>query len=137
MRHSESLIAFLGNRKNKAAIFYLGHWLAAIEDDALEQLRSLSKQFMDGAIGKATDDVLSVGIHAMAAESRKPQLKLAPAALEQLVGTLYIAASLESYRRRGWLELEATLSIKPHKRLKLRITELGRQSGDALLQRLH
>lgn len=137
MRFSKSLMEFLANRKNKAAAFYLGHWLASIQDDHLEQLRVLAKQFMDGVEELYLDDIISVCIHAMAAERRKPQVKLAPSEIQEWVGTLYVASSLDSYRRRGWVQLESTLSIKPHKQVKMSVTELGQKMGNSALQGLH
>jgi len=137
MRYSKSLIEYLANRENKSAAFYLGHWLALLEDSELEQLRVLANQFMDGVEETYLDDIVSVCIHAMSAETRKPQIKLTPSDIGDWVGSLYVNSSIDSYRRRGWVELGSTLSIKPHKRVTMTITELGFRSGETMLQRLH
>ena len=137
MHHTESIISFLAKRQNKASQFYLGHWLESILDEELEQLRILIKQFINGAQNIYIDDVVSIIINAMAAEKRNPKVNVSLHSLASQVESLYISASIESYRRRGWLELDSTLSIRPQKKVILRLTSLGILHAENINSMLH
>lgn len=137
MRFSKSLIEFLANRQNKVQSFFLGYWLESIADADLKHLCFLVERFIEGGEDSYLDDVLSVAIHTVVAETGNPEVDVSIEQIHDFVGALYLAASFESFRRSGWVELDSTLSIMPNVKVSLRITEIGKQCGDALLQRFH
>ncbi|WP_280156361.1 hypothetical protein [Piscinibacter sp. XHJ-5] len=125
MRFSESLSSYLASRPDKSLAFYLGHWLAAIADEELDGLRRLLVKFRDGDQSTTTDDLLSVVIIARSGELHRPDHRFDPDVMLTWLGVLYIAVSVETYRRRGWVVLMRPLSIQPHKRVRLSLTEEG------------
>lgn len=122
---SESLSTFLLNRPTRDSPFFLGDWLASIDDAALEKLRKLAHAHRNGDNSPRTDDLLSTALIAQAAEDQRPDHQVDEEVASQWVATLYIAAAIESYRRRGWLMLGGPLSIRPDVKVKIEITDLG------------
>src|SRR5690606_24454486 len=64
---SESLSTFLLNRPTRDSPFFLGDWLASIDDAALEKLRKLAHAHRNGDNSPRTDDLLSTALIAQAA----------------------------------------------------------------------
>lgn len=137
MRFSESLIQYLVNRLNKAEPFLLGQWLESLTSDELESLKLLSKEFFNGSESSFVDDILSVILTAVVAETRNNSVEMDPERVTEWGFTLATAASLESFRRKGYLDIFAPLSIDPHATNHIRVTELGMAESDRLHLNLH
>jgi hypothetical protein len=137
MRHSESLASFLRQRPRQGEPFFLGDWLASIDDTALEHFRSLASRARNGDRSSATDDLLVVALSAQAAEMVKAEHEVTEDVVIDWINILHVASAIESYRRRGWLVLDRALSIQVEVKVSLRITEEGAINIGALRQGLH
>jgi hypothetical protein len=122
---SESLSTFLLNCPNRGAPFFLGDWLASVDDAALKDLRQLAHAYRNGDNSPRTDDLLSTALIAQAAEAQRPDHQVDEQVANDWVAALYVAAALESYRRLGWLTLGSPLSIRPDVRVTVAITAEG------------
>lgn len=125
MKYSENLIGYLSNRTNKSKQFYFGDWLMTLGNDELGQLGNMAKLWMEGADEIYLDDIISVAITALSAETRKQTHRFSPDDISNLIGTIFTNSAIESYSRKGWVKLGTSLSIDPHKEIELEITELG------------
>lgn len=129
MKYSENLIGFLTNRTNKSIPFYFGDWLMTIGNDDLGQLIFMARLWMEGAEEIYLDDIVSVAITALSAETNNQTHRVSPQDIENLVGTVFTDASLEAYRRKGWINILSTLSIDPLKEIKMEFTALGEEQA--------
>lgn len=134
---SESLSTFLQNRPKWGHPFFLGDWLGSIDDAALDDLRKLAHAHRNGDNSSRTDDLLSTALIAMAAEVQRPDHHVDEDVANQWIATLYVAAAIESYRRRGWLTLGGPLSIRPDIKVMVKITAEGWKHQHELGRGLH
>lgn len=134
MRFGELLTAYLVNRVNKHQPFMLGQWLKVLDDDTLEQLTALAEMMVDGTAEEMdlpADDLVMTCIVAEAAEKRLPSVSVSPESLFERLSHLVICASMETYSRRGWVELEGELSICDSE-VSIRLTDEGMRAGEQM-----
>ena len=131
MRFSESLIAFITGPHPRAYPFVLGDWLQSLDDATLSQLQALSDRAMRDAtsLGDAVQDLILVVVTAVAAEKQVREVPISPERLLDYFGALYLATSIERFRRAGWLILHAPLSIDADKQVSMTLTERGLREG--------
>ena len=131
MRFSESLIAFITDPHRRSHPFVLGDWIESLDDETLSQLQVLSNQAtVDAAsLGDAVQDLLLMVITAVAAEKQVREVPVSPERLVDYFGALYLATSLERFRRAGWLILHSPLSMDADKEVSITLTERGLQEG--------
>lgn len=145
MRFSECLTQFLMNRQNKHERFYLGHWLRSLDVDALDQMIALAEIALNGLAGQEekkkaelqTDDLMMVCIVAEAAETQQRAVTVSPDALFERLAALLFEATIETFFRRGWLEIESVLSICDVSNSRVRITDEGMLAGEKMKMFLH
>lgn len=124
MRFSESLTAHLEARLDDAP-FYLGHWLRALDGEALRSMKALCERFRNGDSTTATDDLLSVGFIATTAETGQRVQSLTAQAVLAWVGALYRAVCLELCERAGLISIQSALSIRPEHPIDAFVSERG------------
>lgn len=135
MRFSEHLTQFLINRQNKHERFYLGHWLRSLDADALDQMIALAEMALNGATEKdelRTDDLMMTCIVAEAAETLQRAVTVSPDVLLERLAALLFGATVETFSRRGWLELDNMASICDGANLRVRITDEGMRAGEKM-----
>jgi hypothetical protein len=125
MHFSESLSEFLLNRFNKTAPFFIGHWIESLSDKELNRLPVLAEEFVNGSESSNLDDILGVIFTAVVAETRINSVDVVPDKVNEWCVALLIVATMETYRRRGYIEILAALSIDPNAKATVRLTELG------------
>ena len=115
LRFSESLISFVANRTGpeRRLGFRLGDWLASLDGDTLVHLAALSDQALLGGEppAPAGEDLLSVAIHAAAAERGADEVMVDEAAARAWLAALCVASALEGMRRDGLVEFGGRASI--------------------------
>ena len=133
LRFSERLISFLVNRPNPHLNFLLGQWIATLEDESLYHLEVLSSRanLDPESLGDAIQDLLLLVATAISAETRQPEIRLQEEGFVTAFGGVCLACIVERFARAGWLVLEAPCSILPHSQQRVRLTEAGRQQGQA------
>ncbi|MFO1432046.1 MAG: hypothetical protein U1F76_18205 [Candidatus Competibacteraceae bacterium] len=131
LRFAEHLASFLLNRPHPHAPFWLGHWLATLEDEALYHLEVLSSRAHQApeSLGEAIHDLLLVVVTATAAETRQQKLHFQEDGVITAFGCLWLACCLERFARAGWVVLTAPCSILPQEEQHIELTEAGRQQG--------
>ena len=116
LRFSESLIAFVVNRPEdeRRRGFRLGDWLASLDGDTLGHLGLLSEQAMLGGEppAPAGDDLLSVALHAAAAERGVRQVKFDEETAQGWLAALCVGSTLERFRRDGLVVFDGRTSIE-------------------------
>ncbi|WP_058085837.1 hypothetical protein [Aquabacterium parvum] len=127
---SQHLSGFLARRAQPTEKFLLGHWISTLDDIGLAQLHALTIAFRDGDASSAMDDLLAISLIATSAETGYQQQRVSEVLLEGWVASLYAAALIEGYRRKGWLEIEEPSSIVPGRHGAVRITEAGASQED-------
>ena len=127
--HSERLRRYLAERKGQP--FFLGDWLAALDFEQFVALKATVERFTSGQNQHEQDtDVIAVVMTAMAAELQAASLSFDDATALECVRTLQLGLSLEAFRRKGWLTLDAALSIQPDRKAPVQLTELGLLWGE-------
>jgi len=118
LRFSESLIEFVASRpvRDRRRGFRLGDWIASLDDVTLGHLNTLSGQVTNGIdIDRlpepAGEDLLSVAIHAAAAERGTREIQSDPEQIMLWLASLHIGANLEKLRRDGLVEIGERTSI--------------------------
>ena len=88
LRFSSNLMSFLANRK-KGYGFHLGDWLQSLDGDTLGHLQQLAETALHDpqAIGTALEDLVSVVLHALAAERQALEVTFAEDELGQACRT--------------------------------------------------
>lgn len=127
---SQHLSGFLARRTQPMEKFLLGHWISTLDDIGLAQLHALTIAFRDGDDSSAMDDLLAISLIATSAETGSQRQRVSEVLLEGWVASLYAAALIEGYRRKGWLEIEEPGSILPGCHGAVRITEAGARQED-------
>lgn len=125
MAHSESLSAFLQERDSDCRPFHFGDWLESIDEGDLKHISELAMAFLEGDESPQTDDLLSVALIARAAELQCPNLHVTSELLDEWVKVVYVVATVESFRRCGWLLLNAPLSIFAEAKICVTVTPEG------------
>jgi hypothetical protein len=114
LRFSSNLLNFLARQARDRA-FHLSDWLQSLDEDMLAHLRQLAEQALHDskALGAAAvEDLLSLVLHALAAERRTDTLEFKEAQMGEYVALLGLLATLESLRRKGLLSYESVMSIE-------------------------
>ena len=116
LRFSESLIAFVVNRPEdeRRRGFRLGDWIASLDGDTLGHLGALSEQAMLGGEppAPAGADLLSVAVHATAAERGVRKVEFDEEKAHAWLAALCVASTLERFRRDGLVEFDGRTSIE-------------------------
>jgi len=113
LRFSTDLLNFLAKR-GRGRAFHLSDWLQSLDEERLAHLRQLADTALHDAksIGIAVEDLLSVVIHALAAERRVETVSFSEAQIGEYVSLLGLLATLERLRRKGLLTYESFMSIE-------------------------
>lgn len=115
-RFSESLVAFVVNesRRDLGRRFRLGDWIATLDDATLGHLQTLSEQAVSGQglPPPAAADLLSVALHAVAAERAEEAVRADPDSVRGWHFALCLVATLERLRRTGLVEFDGRTSIE-------------------------
>lgn len=122
---SESLSIYLMQRIDKQASFFIGHWLSALNDEVLDDLHVLAKEFQEGEGEPHLDDVLAICLIAYCAETRKQDCQVTEALVNTWANILVTAINIEGYRRKGWLVCVHPLSIQPNIDVAFDVTPSG------------
>ena len=130
MRFSESLARYLLGRQDKSRPFFIGSWLSTLSDYKLEALRALAERWATDDESHELDDFVGVVVTAQAVERHNGTL--GESELVELLQRFALVAHVESFRRSGWLELEAPLSLSLERDLSIRVTEAGMKAGDRM-----
>ncbi|MEO6273186.1 MAG: hypothetical protein ABIP34_08300 [Rhodoferax sp.] len=125
MQLTEKLATFLQNRVNRTAPFLLGHWLSALDEATLADLRHAIRANADGQASSHIDDLFTLISLAMSAETQRCYHGVDGQLLQSWAQTLRVVVGIEAYRRKGWLILDRPLSIQPDSNVCLRLTHEG------------
>ena len=109
---SARLSSFLRCRLDRAAPFFLGHWLQVEDGDTLSHVRAAIKAFDDREVSPTTDDLLTFVVIAVAAETQRAEHALDHQIMSRWIDGLRVAEAIERYRRKGWLVLARPLSVQ-------------------------
>ena len=113
LRFSSNLLSFLADREDWRR-FHLSDWLQSLDEDRLGHLQQLAETALHDpqAIGTALEDLVSVVLHALAAERQALEVTFAEDELGKHVEMLCMLATLERLRRQGLLSYESFMSIE-------------------------
>ena len=113
LRFSSDLLSFLASRRGRQG-FHLGDWLQSLDDDRLGHLQQLAEAALHNpqSIGIAVEDLVSVVLHALAAERQTLEISFKQDDLGRHVELLCMLATLERLRRRGLLSYDSVMSIE-------------------------
>ena len=113
LRFSSNLLNFLAGREGRHG-FHLGDWLQSLDEAMLGHLQQLAEAALHDpqAIGSALEDMVSVVLHALAAERRAGEVVFRQDELGRHVELLCLLATLERLRRKGVLSYESFMSIE-------------------------
>ena len=116
LRFSSSLLSFLADRTARHR-FRMGEWLQSLDDDNLGHLQQLAETATQdrkptGHAVDAVEDMVSVVLHALAAERQTMAVAFSQDELGRHVELLCMLATLERLRRRGLLSYEGVMSIE-------------------------
>lgn len=109
---SARLARFLRCRLDRATPFFLGEWLQVEEEGTLSCVRAAIKAFDDREVSPATDDLLTLVVIAVAAETQRAEHALDHQIMSRWVDGMRVAEAIERYRREGWLVLTRPLSVQ-------------------------
>ena len=113
LRFSSNLLSFLASREDRRR-FHLSDWLQSLDEDRLAHLQQLAETALHDpqAIGITLEDLVSVVLHALAAERQALEVTFAQDELGRHVELLCMLATLERLRRHGLLSYESCMSIE-------------------------
>jgi hypothetical protein len=113
LRFSSNLLSFLANRDGWRR-FHIGDWLQSLDGDMLGHLQQLAETALHDpqSIGSALEDMVSVVLHALAAERQAMEVSFRQDELGRHVELLCILTTLERLRRKGLLSYESVMSIE-------------------------
>ena len=113
LRFSSNLLSFLASREDRRR-FHLSDWLQSLDEDRLAHLQQLAETALHDpqAIGITLEDLVSVVLHALAAERQAVEVTFAQDELGRHVELLCMLATLERLRRRGLLSYASFMSIE-------------------------
>ena len=96
LRFSSNLLSFLASREDRRR-FHLSDWLQSLDEDRLAHLQQLAETALHDpqAIGTALEDLVSVVLHALAAERQAVEVTFAQDELGRHVELLCMLATLE------------------------------------------
>jgi hypothetical protein len=130
MRFSESLARYLIGRQDKSKPFFIGAWLATLNDVDVEDLRALAERWAADDESHDVDDFVGVVVTAQAIERQRNTV--GERQLVEHLQCFVLVTHVESFRRNGWLQLEAPLSLLPECSLKVRVTDEGIRAGERM-----
>jgi hypothetical protein len=113
LRFSSNLLNFLAGRDGWRR-FHIGDWLQSLDGDMLGHLQQLAEAALHDpqSIGIALEDMVSVVLHALAAERRVGEVSFRQDELGRHVELLCMLVTLERLRRKGLLSYESFMSIE-------------------------
>ena len=113
LRFSSNLLSFLASREDRRR-FHLSDWLQSLDEDRLAHLQQLAETALHDpqAIGITLEDLVSVVLHALAAERQAMEVTFAQDELGRHVELLCMLATLERLRRKGLLSYASFMSIE-------------------------
>ena len=113
LRFSSNLLSFLASREDRRR-FRLSDWLQSLDEDRLAHLQQLAETALHDpqAIGITLEDLVSVVLHALAAERQAVEVTFAQDELGRHVELLCMLATLERLRRKGLLSYASFMSIE-------------------------
>ena len=113
LRFSSNLLSFLASREDRRR-FRLSDWLQSLDEDRLAHLQQLAETALHDpqAIGITLEDLVSVVLHALAAERQALEVTFAQDELGRHVELLCMLATLERLRRKGLLSYANFMSIE-------------------------
>jgi hypothetical protein len=113
LRFSSNLLNFLANRQAWHK-FHLSDWLQSLDEDMLGHLQQLTEMALQDAqsMNTAVDDIVSLVLHALAAERQTTEITFNQDEIGKHVELLCLLSTLERLRRRGLLSYESVMSLE-------------------------
>ena len=113
LRFSSNLLSFLASREDRRR-FHFSDWLQSLDEDRLGHLQQLAETALHDpqAIGITVEDLVSVVLHALAAERQAVEVTFGKDELGRHVELLCMLATLERLRRKGLLSYANFMSIE-------------------------
>ena len=101
------------------------------------RLRSAGAEFRARPDTADRDELLAVVLLARSAETGQLAYGGNPEVAALWINTLVLSATIEEFRRRGWIEVDRPLSIQPTVEVSIRLTPEGMKHGDEIMRRRH